>query len=88
GSFPPNAFGLYDMHGNVDEWCQDIWHNSYEGLPTDGSAWESSESIELRVLCGGSWNDYPWWCRSADRDWDDTNICINNVGFRVICLSF
>ncbi|MDJ0517902.1 MAG: bifunctional serine/threonine-protein kinase/formylglycine-generating enzyme family protein [Trichodesmium sp. MO_231.B1] len=86
GSFPPNAFGLYDMHGNVDEWCQDIWHNSYEGVPTDGSAWESGGNSELRVLCGGSWNDYPWWCRSADRDWDNTNICINNVGFRVICL--
>ncbi|GGA33922.1 bifunctional serine/threonine-protein kinase/formylglycine-generating enzyme family protein [Okeania sp. KiyG1] len=88
GSFPPNAFGLYDMHGNVDEWCQDIWHNSYEGVSTDDSTWESSENNELRVLCGGSWNDYPWWCRSADRDWDNTNICINNVGFRVVCLSF
>ncbi|NEN93700.1 MAG: SUMF1/EgtB/PvdO family nonheme iron enzyme, partial [Okeania sp. SIO3H1] len=88
GSFPPNAFGLYDMHGNVDEWCQDIWHNSYEGIPTDDSTWESNENSQLRVLCGGSWNDYPWWCRSADRDWDNTNISINNVGFRVVCLSF
>jgi len=86
GSFPPNPFGLYDMHGNVDEWCQDIWHNSYEGVPNDGSAWERDGNSELRVLCGGSWNDYPWWCRSADRDWDNTNISINNVGFRVVLL--
>jgi formylglycine-generating enzyme required for sulfatase activity len=55
GSFPPNAFGLHDMHGNVWEWCQDVWHGNYEGAPTDGSAWIEGGDQERRVLRGGSW---------------------------------
>jgi len=63
----PNDFGLYDMHGNVLEWCQDHWHESYSGNPpTDGSAWESPTSSE-RVLRGGNWWSYPMWCRSSSR---------------------
>ncbi|MFM6670369.1 MAG: formylglycine-generating enzyme family protein, partial [Dolichospermum sp.] len=62
-SFLPNAFGLHDMHGNVWEWCQDDWHDNYEGAPIDGSAWISLTN--RKVLRGGSWNYYPVLCRSA-----------------------
>ena len=64
-----NAFGLYDMHGNVLEWCQDWWHDSYEAAPEDGRAWLShgEEGEERRVLRGGSWGNDPGDCRSALR---------------------
>lgn len=62
GSFPPNSFGLYDMHGNVWEWCQDVWHGNYNGAPTDGSAWESGGNSQSRLLRGGSWLYYSWYC--------------------------
>ena len=66
GSFPPNPFGLCDMHGNVWEWCQDTWHKNYEGAPSDGSALEGGENV-ARVLRGGSWSGAPWFCRAAAR---------------------
>ncbi|MFM6306961.1 MAG: formylglycine-generating enzyme family protein, partial [Dolichospermum sp.] len=69
GFFPPNLFGLHDMHGNVWEWCQDDWHENYEGAPIDGSAWISLTN--RKVLRGGSWNYYPVLCRSASRNWDN-----------------
>jgi formylglycine-generating enzyme required for sulfatase activity len=83
GSFPPNQFGLHDMHGNVWEWCQDTGHNSYIKAPTDGSAWEDRGSF-TRVSRGGSWDYVPWACRSAYRDFnlDNRN---KNLGFRVVC---
>ena len=86
-SFPPNAFGLYDMHGNVLEWCQDWWHDSYEAAPEDGRAWLShgEEEEERRVLRGGSWYDYPVGCRSANRFRVTPEGRYNSVGFRVVC---
>jgi formylglycine-generating enzyme required for sulfatase activity len=80
-----NAFGLYDMHGNVWEWCLDHWHSNYGGAPTDGSARLSDEKGANRLLRGGSWNDTPWDCRSAvcgNGTPDDRNYFI---GFRVVC---
>jgi eukaryotic-like serine/threonine-protein kinase len=66
GSFFPNAFGLYDMPGNVWEWCADAWHDDYTGAPVDGSVWEG-EAGSPRVLRGGCWHDPPTLCRSAAR---------------------
>ncbi|MBD1832672.1 SUMF1/EgtB/PvdO family nonheme iron enzyme [Cyanobacteria bacterium FACHB-472] len=83
GSFPPNAFGLYDMHGNVLEWCADVWHDNYNGAPADGSAWESGKDNSLRVLRGGSWNYIPQTCRSASRSWYLLNSRGKIYGFRV-----
>jgi formylglycine-generating enzyme required for sulfatase activity len=70
GSFPANAWGLYDMHGNVLEWCLDHWHPSYKGAPIDGSAWVTDGDEGLRMLRGGSWYNIPRNCRSASRNWE------------------
>ncbi|WP_254444632.1 SUMF1/EgtB/PvdO family nonheme iron enzyme [Anabaena sp. UHCC 0187] len=83
GSFPPNAFGLYDMHGNVWEWCQDDWHDNYTNAPNDGSVW-TSQSGNRKLLRGGSWNDSPVFCRSAARSNHHLVVSLN-VGFRVVC---
>ncbi len=86
GQFPPNTFGLYDMHGNVWEWCADHWHDSYDGAPVDGSAWlVPGESESRRILRGGSWLDFPEVCRSALRDRDAPDLIGSGVGFRVVC---
>jgi formylglycine-generating enzyme required for sulfatase activity len=68
GSFAPNAFGLYDMHGNVEEWLEDCWNDSYEGAPTDGSAWTAGD-CKFRVTRGGAFNFNPQGLRSAGRGW-------------------
>jgi len=83
GSFPPNAFGLYDMHGNVWEWLADPWHDNYEGAPSDGSVWEEEGKHSHRLLRGGSWVLNPKFCRCANRN-KGTTVCQNNLrGFRV-----
>jgi formylglycine-generating enzyme required for sulfatase activity len=82
GSFAPNPFGLYDMHGNVWEWVQDCLHADYEGAPTDGSPWLEGNCNE-RVIRGGSWIGYPVGLRSALRFWyspDDHGV---DLGLRV-----
>ena len=82
GQKRPNAFGLYDMSGNVWEWCEDWYHNSYEGAPDDGSAWDDDGSY--RVLRGGSWLNNPWGCRSAARHRYLPGTRDRNNGFRLV----
>ncbi|MFH7245852.1 MAG: SUMF1/EgtB/PvdO family nonheme iron enzyme [Spirulina sp.] len=84
GTFPPNAFGLCDMHGNVWEWCLDHWHDNYSGAPTDGSAWLTEDEAANRVIRGGSWYSFPRNCRSACRDTYPGDR-FNDIGFRVVC---
>jgi formylglycine-generating enzyme required for sulfatase activity len=82
GSFLPNEFGLYEMHGNMWEWCQDAWHDDYTGAPVDGRSWEQ-RGARRHVLRGGSWHEPPGNCRSAIRlglDAGDGDDC---VGFRI-----
>jgi len=94
GSFGvANAFGLYDMHGNVWEWCLDDWHSNYDGAPTDGSAWlDGNDNLSQRegytVLRGGSWIGNPEYCRSAYRYsniWAVRDYTDDIIGFRVAC---
>ncbi len=86
GSFPPNSFGLYDMHGNVWEWCSDKYHDNYSGAPTDGSSWEIGGS-EYRVLRGGSWLNLAVYCRCAHRYGSSAGNRNSNLGFRVALAS-
>jgi formylglycine-generating enzyme required for sulfatase activity len=85
-----NAFGLYDMHGNVGEWCQDWDHDSYAAIagdaPTDGSAWLSGGEQKERVLRGGSWSHMANYTRSANRLRNTPDTRTNDYGFRVVAV--
>ncbi|MEM9274097.1 MAG: SUMF1/EgtB/PvdO family nonheme iron enzyme [Cyanobacteria bacterium P01_F01_bin.143] len=83
-SFNPNNFGLYDMHGNVWEWCQDNWHDNYKDAPDDGSVWFSKSNNE-HIVRGGSWLANPWGCRSADRPHNQRNTRSFSIGLRIVC---
>jgi formylglycine-generating enzyme required for sulfatase activity len=82
GQFPPNAFGLYDMHGQVWEWCADDWHEDYQGAPMDGSPWLSKNKI--KVVRSGYYGSLPMSCRSASRNRDMQNYSSYYHGFRVV----
>ncbi len=83
GTKMANDYGLYDMHGSVEEWCQDYWHNNYSGAPTDGSAWLEGTST-YRVFRGGAWDCYAYDCRSSLRwRWSATTQEYN-TGLRIV----
>ena len=85
GSLPANQWGLHEMHGNVWEWCEDVWHKNYVGAPSDGTSWLSGGDSSRRVLRGGAWDYYGWLCRAASRVMREPGAPghINN-GFRVV----
>ena len=82
-SFEPNPWGLYQVHGNVWEWCEDQWHDTYNGAPSDGSAWVQGEDTSRRVVRGGSWVDIPDNLRSANRGWFTSVVRYLYLGFRL-----
>lgn len=84
GSFSANPFGLYDMSGNVYEWLLDTEHQSYEGAPTDGSAWIDNKTPDFRMTRGGSWNTRIIDVTTWQRCWDKDNVRSNNIGFRLV----
>jgi formylglycine-generating enzyme required for sulfatase activity/tetratricopeptide (TPR) repeat protein len=79
-----NACGLFDMHGNVWEWCEDVWHSNYQGAPTDGSPWLGGGDSSYRVVRGGLWNSHGDVCRSAYRSLYRPGDRLHKFGFRVV----
>ncbi|MEZ4955715.1 MAG: SUMF1/EgtB/PvdO family nonheme iron enzyme [Saprospiraceae bacterium] len=84
----PNELSLYDMSGNVWEWCEDTWHDNYNGAPIDGSAWSAGGDQLRRVVRGGSWDYFDDICRVSIRDWNSTDIRYNFVGFRLASVTY
>jgi formylglycine-generating enzyme required for sulfatase activity len=84
GMFPPNGFGLYDMHGNLWEWCADTWHDDYNGAPLSDAPRQNGGDRAGRAVRGGSWHDVPSACRSAARTRYEAGQGDDFVGFRVI----
>ena len=88
GEFPPNAFGLLDMHGTLWEWCADAWHDDYSGAPADGSPWQGGSNPEFRASRGGCWHDIPEVCRSAARLRAKAAEGDEFMGLRVVLMDF
>jgi formylglycine-generating enzyme required for sulfatase activity len=84
GGKRPNTFGLHDMHGNVWEWCEDVWHDNYSGAPADGSVWSSGGDPSFRVVRGGSWLINGGSCRSAYRGRSEPGFHDIDLGVRVV----
>ena len=82
GHYAPNAWGLYDMQGNVWQWCRDSWHEDYHGAPVDGTAWQGGDE-SMAILRGGAWSYAAPGLRSADRNWFTRVGRTNFLGFRV-----
>ncbi|MEH2174757.1 SUMF1/EgtB/PvdO family nonheme iron enzyme [Nostoc sp.] len=87
GKFPPNPFGLYDMHGNTFEWCLDVYNSNYQDAPKDSSAWLTGKDNEIKLLRGGSWFIDARYCRSANRDSHARAIRHSSIGFRVVAVA-
>jgi formylglycine-generating enzyme required for sulfatase activity len=86
GEKAPNAFGLYDMHGNVEEWVEDDSHRSYKGAPDDGSTWIYKRRGKYRVFRGGGWDCSAGECRSAGRGGFEPGFVYQCLGFRLVLL--
>lgn len=84
----PNPWGLYDMVGNVWEWCADVWRSDYVSLPANGSPMLAEDGLRTRrVLRGGAWDMDSYRCRSAYRSYEGCDIATAKFGFRIVCES-
>ena len=81
----PNAWGLFDMVGNVWEWCEDVWHGDYTGAPEDGTAWMTNQEWQdRRVVRGAAWNMDAFRCRCSYRSYDHKGTATDQLGFRIV----